>query len=121
MSGETIYPHRPDLFALQFWCCVHCDAWVGCHRGTTKPLGRLANAELRQAKQDAHVAFDALWRRTTPAGTFDRGGAYTWLAQQLDIERADCHIGMMDVEQCRRVVEICEAESKVWEREALKR
>lgn len=107
VSGEVIYPHRPDLYDLKFYYCATDQAWVGCHRGTTKPLGRLANLELRQAKMEAHAAFDELWRSTTPAGSFDRKGAYKWLADQLGISRDECHIGMFDVEQCRRVVEIC--------------
>lgn len=107
VNGDVIYPHRPDLFALWFWYCADDNAWVGCHRGTKKPLGRLANAELRQAKCDAHVAFDALWRRTSPAGLFDRKGAYQWLADQLGIPRAECHIGMFDVDRCRLVVALC--------------
>jgi hypothetical protein len=38
-----------------------------------------------------------------------RRGAYRWLAEQMGITGDDCHIGMFDVAQCRRVVEICEA------------
>lgn len=48
VSGNVIYPHRPDLAYLRFWQCAPCAAYVGCHKGTTKPLGRIANAELRQ-------------------------------------------------------------------------
>jgi hypothetical protein len=107
VDGSVIYPHRSDLATKHFWYCADDEAWVGCHRDTTKPLGRLADAELRQAKQDAHVAFDQLWRATTPAGSFDRSGAYAWLAQELGIRREDCHIGMFDVAQCQRVVEVC--------------
>lgn len=107
VSGDAIYPHRPDLHHKRFWLCRPCDAYVGCHEDTERPLGRLANSELRQAKQDAHVAFDALWKRTSPAGSFDRNGAYQWLADQLGIPRADCHIGMMDVDRCRLVLALC--------------
>jgi hypothetical protein len=35
---------------------------VGCHKGTTKPLGRLADAELREWKKRAHAAFDPVWQ-----------------------------------------------------------
>lgn len=108
VGREAIYPRRRDLRGLKFWHCAPCGAWVGCHRGIQKPLGRLADAELREAKREAHVAFDELWRRTTPAGSFDRNGAYRWLARQLGIERSNCHIGMFDVETCRQVVEVCE-------------
>ena len=107
VTGVTIYPHRSDLHDKRFYLCTPCDAYVGCHPGTERPLGRLANAELRQAKMAAHAAFDELWKRTTPAGTFDRTSAYQWLADQLRIPRAECHIGMFDVERCRLVVAIC--------------
>lgn len=107
VDGDTIYPHRPDLYALKFWYCSPCGAWVGCHKGTISPLGRLADAELRQAKQAAHAVFDPLWQD----GRFNsRRRAYQWLAGQLGIDVNDCHIGMFDVETCRRVVEICKAE-----------
>lgn len=103
VNGDTIYPHRPDLAHLRFYVCQPCDARVGCHPGTARPLGRLANAELRQAKMEAHAAFDPLWR----SGLMKRRDAYGWLAERLGIERDQCHIGYMDVVECRRVVEAC--------------
>ena len=109
--GSAIYPHRPDLDAKTFYRCVPCKAWVGCHPGTNTPLGRLANAELRQAKQAAHAAFDPLWKRKAERFGLSknkaRGKGYAWLAMQLGIDQKDCHIGMMDVETCRRVVRVC--------------
>ena len=86
VNGRAIYPHRTDLFRLVFWQCAPCDAYVGCHlpapRGLgdgTVPLGRLANAELRRARQQDHAAFDPLWR----ARHMNRRQAYAWLARQL--------------------------------------
>lgn len=110
VGGDVIYPHRPDLHGLRFWHCGPCGAYVGCHKGTTRPLGRLANAELRQAKQDAHAAFDPKWKfHTFRDGyqTMTRTMAYKWLAEQLGIPIEQCHIGMFDVETCGRVVEVC--------------
>jgi hypothetical protein len=112
VKGAAIYPHRPDLFGKNFWRCKPCDAYVGCHSPAHKngkggvgngtvPLGRLANAELRRAKQAAHTAFDPLWK---PGGSMNRGKAYAWLAGALDISPDDCHIGMFDVDTCRAVV-----------------
>lgn len=105
VGGDTIYPHRPDLFKKKFWSCGPCGAYVGCHKGTDRPLGRLANAELRSSKMAAHRAFDPLWRD----GPMKRKAAYAWLTRALGIDGADCHIGMMDVAMCKRVVEVCEA------------
>lgn len=96
-------PHRSDLDDKYFYLCSPCDAYVGCHPGSTRPLGRLANAELRAAKVAAHAAFDPLWS----GGQISRNAAYKWLAEQLGIERRYCHIGSFDVKQCERVVEIC--------------
>lgn len=105
ITGRELYPHRPDLTHVRAWKCAPCDAWVGCHRGTTRPLGRLANADLRAAKQAAHAAFDPLWRGTK----WRRSAAYRWLAQQMGLPAKQCHIGMFDANQCARVVAIVEA------------
>lgn len=111
VRGDVVYPHRPDLHDLKFWTCDPCFAWVGTHRGTDEPLGRLANAELRKAKIAAHAAFDPLWRRKMQRDGCSKGKArragYTWLAGQLGIEFNDCHIGMFDVSMCERVVDLC--------------
>ena len=103
VGGAQIYPHRPDLYSKLFYQCKPCDAMVGCHPGTRKPLGRLADAELRRAKQAAHAAFDPKWQ----SKKMNRHAAYRWLSEQTGIDRLQCHIGMMDVEQCKRVVEVC--------------
>ncbi|MBG0871435.1 hypothetical protein H0X91_15795 [Burkholderia sp. 9777_1386] len=102
-TGTDIYPHRPDLRKKVFYQCVPCDAHVGCHPGTEKPLGRLADAELRAAKMAAHAAFDPLWK----SGERSRGVAYAWLARRLGIAKNACHIGMFDLVTCRKVVDLC--------------
>lgn len=84
------------------YLCKECDAYVGCHKGTDRPLGRLANAELRMWKQRAHAAFDILWQTKE----FDRKSAYAWLADKLDIPIESCHIGMFDVDRCQQVIEV---------------
>lgn len=88
------------------WVCVNypeCDSYCGCHPGTKKPLGRLADYELRKAKKAAHAAFDPMWKK----GTMKRTVAYRWLSQQLGIPEKCCHIGMFDVDQCKQVIVIC--------------
>jgi hypothetical protein len=84
------------------WICRPCHAWVGCHKGTKKPLGRLADAELREAKKAAHAAFDPLFKDT---GLRNEG--YRWLAMRMGLGRDECHIGMFDVDQCNAVVALC--------------
>lgn len=49
-------------YGTKCYVCEPCGAWVGCHKGTDKALGRVANKELRQLKHQAHEAFDPLWK-----------------------------------------------------------
>jgi hypothetical protein len=97
------------------WFCPCRPAWVGCHPGTTRALGRLADADLRKAKIAAHAAFDQLWRGKMRRDACSKGKArgigYAWLADQLGIDTAACHIGMFDVATCQRVVEACKPEN----------
>ncbi|EJB2979362.1 hypothetical protein ABXH80_004086 [Salmonella enterica] len=102
--GSAIYPHRPDLYSLNFWMCSPCNAWVGCHKNSDgKPLGRLANSSLRAMKSSAHRAFDPLWK----TGRMSRKDAYLWLSKKLGIKFSECHIGMFDEDMCEKVVELC--------------
>lgn len=86
------------------YLCRNCGAYVGCHKGTDEPLGRLANATLRRWKMAAHAAFDPLWRTGVFRGR--RKAAYAWLAAQMDLPIEQTHIGMFDEQQCQRVIEI---------------
>lgn len=92
------------------YLCRQCDAYVGVHKGTDNPLGRLANAELRRWKKLAHAYFDPIWKY----GRFKhrRNDAYAWLSQQMGLPKSDTHIGMFDVPQCQRVVAIMENERR---------
>lgn len=95
------------------WVCSKrpvCDAYVGCHPGTTKPLGRLADKPLRDAKMKAHQVFDPRWRNVQEPGRTKRQTrmrAYAWLATQLGITNQECHIGLFDLETCAQVVAVC--------------
>jgi len=102
-TGTQVYPHRPDLRHKLFYRCEPCRAWVGCHPNTTTALGRLANAELRAAKQRVHAVFDPHWRS---AGNRTRSKAYARLASELEIPASECHVGMFDVAMCERAIAV---------------
>ena len=115
-SSTRVYGGRD--FGMLYLCPSYpaCDSYVGVHKGTDKPLGRMANKELRKWKNAAHAAFDPLWqakleRRRAERGKYPkgraRGSGYKWLAGQLGIPIQECHIAMFDVEMCKRVVEVC--------------
>ena len=107
-AGMEGYPYNavphfmPERDYGPIWRCMQDAAWVGCHRGTTTPLGRLANATLRRRKMEAHAAFDHIWK----SRYMSRSDAYRWLKDALGSIQP-VHIGEMDVDDCRRVVEVC--------------
>lgn len=77
-----------------------CGARVGCHLDTDKPLGIMADARTRKARQYAHDAFNQLFKLKV----MTRTEAYAWLASELRISVHDCHIGMFNVKQCERTI-----------------
>jgi len=107
VTGDKLYPRRADLHTKTFYACPPCHAYVGCHPGTDRPLGALANQSLRRWRNRAHFAFDPLWKGT--GAPLSRTEAYRWLAGELGIKGEDCHIGLFDEDACRRTVEISRA------------
>lgn len=103
----------------KYWVCRPCGAYIGTHDNspTFKPVGRLANAELRAAKKMARRAFDPLWlagyeiykqRHGQKASkSYARHVALNWLAEVMPYDNLNCHIDMMDVKDCHRVIEVC--------------
>lgn len=105
VGGSFIYPHRPDLAHKKFWLCAGCDAYVGTHKYSKdhKPLGRLANKELRALKAEAHKLFDKAWKED-PA--FSRTEAYAQMSELMGIPRKECHIGYFDIEECNQLINL---------------
>ena len=83
--------------------CNPCDARVGCHKTTGRPLGTMANASLRALRIETHNAFDPIWKK----GGFTRRAAYIWLSRQMKIGFHECHIGKFDETRCRMAIEKC--------------
>jgi hypothetical protein len=111
VPSSEIYQSGADYGPL--WLCRRCDAYVGTHKNSKdhKPMGRLANAELRGMRKAAHKAFDPLWRRKMERDRMTknaaRSAAYHWLAGQMEIKNYACHIGNFDLDQCRQAIDLC--------------
>lgn len=79
-----------------------CDSYVRVIEGTKKPIGSLANKELRKLRSDAHYYFDKLYQN----GYMTKEEAYRWLADIIDSPYlANAHIGNMSDYYCRLVIE----------------
>ena len=105
-GNDPDYVDSSIIYGISYgmiYLCSDCDAYVGVHHKTSrKALGRLANKELREAKKEAHFYFDQLWRANGK-----RKQAYKWLSEQLGIPKKFTHIGMFDLDTCKKVIELC--------------
>ncbi len=101
VTGMVIYPHRKDLHDKKFYLCVNCNAYCGCHPGTIRPLGTLANDELRALRKRCHSKLDPIWR----AHIMKRKEVYAWLSKQMNIDIKDTHIAMFDKYDCEKALE----------------
>ena len=106
--------HPPSLISTDFgkrWECNLCDARVGVHKGTEIPLGSLANRALREKRKELHEYFDQMWRFAQAKRGIEkheaRNAAYKWLANEMDMPQVECHIGMMDLEECMMAIRLC--------------
>ena len=77
-----------------------CDAYVRVQKGTTIPLGTVANRELRELRAEAHRQFDKLFLR----GYMSKHDAYQWLGGILGVPANQAHIGKLSVLACNLVI-----------------
>lgn len=85
-----------------------CDSYVGTHKKGLKPLGTIANKELRKLRNEAHLYFDSMWRRKLKTGDkLARKKAYKWLSGELGIEIKNTHIAMFQNDMCMKVIKLC--------------
>lgn len=103
-TGRVAYPHRPDQREKPFWKCPRCDdSLVGCHPGTTDPLGYAADKPTRKARRDLHVRMlDPLWLKSPRAiRKGQRHRVYAFLAMSMGLTIDKTHTGMWTEQQCR--------------------
>lgn len=89
-----------------------CGAYVGCHKGTTRPLGRPAGPEVRAARIQVHRKMDPLWQGAyaDQRNDYKRKGLcllarrriYEFLAERMGLSEDECHTGAFDMPQCRQ-------------------
>lgn len=84
------------------YLCRNCRASVGCHPGTTIPLGRMANRELKRLKKLAHSYFDQTWKTKKRY----RNECYQALANKMGIPIKECHFGWFDGPQLHQAINI---------------
>lgn len=95
-SNEERYGKRFGKSYMCYWC-KDCDAYVGCHQNTKKPLGTMANAELRRWRMKAHEVLDGRWK----SGEMSRKETYRMVSEMLG---RTVHIGWSNIEECKEII-----------------
>lgn len=98
--GGTVVLRRSEYG--YFYRCNCCNASVGCHPNSKRPLGTLAGPELKAWRIKVHEEFDALRERIF----VDRRESYKWMADAMGLTADQAHIGMFNIDQCKRLVEL---------------
>lgn len=91
-----VYGRRYGNSYMCYWC-KDCDAYVGCHNNTEKPLGTMANKELRQKRMEVHALIDPLWKTKK----YPRWKVYKMLSDAFGEE---IHVGESDLEKCEEII-----------------
>lgn len=111
VPARKVYGSATERLGLQkehIYQCQNCNARVGCHKGTIRPLGNVANEALRLKRIETHQIFDTFWREKR----MSRTAAYKWLARKMGLPEKHTHIGGFEMDQCQKVIDLCRNETK---------
>jgi hypothetical protein len=89
--------------SYMMWLCKDCNAYVGCHNNTKKPLGTLANEELRTLRKQAKDLFiqkklDGDWSNREL-----KSKAYQFLK---DVFGKEFHFGESTEQECKEIINL---------------
>ena len=90
----------------KFYQCQNCNARVGCHKGTDRPMGNLANEALRMKRKETHQVFDGFWK----SKGMSRTQGYKWMAKKLRLSEELAHIGGFEMDRCQKLINLCHKE-----------
>ena len=99
VDGNSVYPHRPDLYDKSFYICEKCHNFVGCHKDGT-PLGTIPSPEIKRYRMQLHSMMDPLWKNKI----ITRAKLYELISSKLGYRY---HNGeTRSVDECKKVLSI---------------
>ncbi|MCM1214947.1 MAG: DUF3268 family zinc-finger domain-containing protein [Lachnospiraceae bacterium] len=104
--GADTIDRKSYLYLCSRWPV--CDAYVSAHKKDLKPMGTLANGELRHKRILAHHALKKLQKERH----MDKWAVYVWLQANLGLDEHHAHIGMFSLQMCDQVISLCRSPMK---------
>ena len=99
--GRNVKSKGSYLYVCSHW--PKCDAYVSAHKNNLRPMGTLANGELRHKRIIAHRALEAYRTKTR----MSKWGIYLWMQGKLRLDARHTHIAMFTEEQCDQLIKEC--------------
>lgn len=103
-EGSYVYGDRA-IKEFLYVCSNYpkCDSYVGVHTKSKKPLGSLADAELRNKRIRTHKLFDQIWKNDI----MTRKEAYRWLEYFMGLPKNEGHIANFSDYRCELLMDKC--------------
>lgn len=105
--ANTVYGISERSSGKHLYVCVNwpkCDAYVSAHQRDKRPMGVLANGNLRHKRILAHKALED-YRVLTH---MEKWAVYIWLQGKLGLNEHQIHIAKFSEEMCDQVIALCE-------------
>ena len=109
-GGKVILTDSSKIYGKDYgdiYLCTTCNAFVGVHKGSGKPLGTLANSIFRTKRKETHEVFDKFWKDNH----MSRTEGYKWLSEKMGLPFKSTHIGYFEIEECQKVIELCQSKA----------
>ncbi len=114
---QAEYVTSKEFYGQQYknnlYVCYPCDARVGTHGKGKRPLGTMANKQLRALRMSCHQVFDNRWKNKKRGKSKARKKAYLWLQEAMNLSEKEAHIGKFNKEQCFKLLEIMRNEEVI--------
>lgn len=105
-----------------FYGCTNfptCDYLVRVNGDTGECIGEPSDGATREARIEAHKAFDRLWNHFPDKKLRNRARkiAYDWLRKQLKLSEEECHISLFDKNTCQEVIDLSQRARSITEQD----
>lgn len=101
VHGDSTLEKGLYLYVCSNW--PECDAYVAAHKKDKRPMGTLANGNLRHKRILAHNAL----KEFQISRHMEKWAVYLWLQGKLGLREDQAHIGMFSEKMCDRVIFLC--------------
>lgn len=99
--GITTWIRRNTcMYAAAILPVIHT---LGHTKKSMRPMGTMADSNLRNKRIEAHRALDAIWKN----GYMTKHSTYIWLQNRLNLREKDTHIGKFSYYLCEQTIREC--------------